>query len=140
MQRREREQPPRLQQWYRALGRLHRATGMRHLRHTEENPGPSSLTPPLPEPQDIGPTDPEVYAGPSRPPRPPTPRPQPSQPEQLYDVPTPVPLTITPTSDLLREILEEIGDNPGTDVVGDVRSPPPGNTPPPSYQDLKESP
>jgi len=62
-------------------------------------------------------------------PRPPTPRPQPS--EEIYDEPrTPVPSTITPTSDLLREILSEIGENPGIDVFGDVR-PSPGSTPPP---------
>jgi len=71
-------------------------------------------------------------------PRPPTPRPQPS--EEIYDEPrTPVPSTITPTSDLLREILSEIGENPGVDVVDDVR-PPPGSTPPLLYKGLRESP
>jgi len=135
----------RLQPWYRALGRLHRRTlpGMRHLRQEDDidrSSGPRSLTPPQPEARDVGPTDPEVYAGPSRPPRPPTPRPRPTRLEEIYDEPrTSVPSTITPTSDLLREILSEIGENPGVDVVGDVR-PPPGNTPPPSYNDLRESP
>jgi len=145
---RKNQEPPqkRLQQWCRVLGRLHRTTlpGMRHLRHADDNhnPGPSSMTPPLPEVQDIGPTDPEVFAGPSRPPapRPPTPRPQQPRPEEIYDIPqTPVPSTITPTSDLLRDILSEINENPGADVVGSIR-PPPGNTPPPPYQNLKESP
>jgi len=135
----------RLQPWYRALGRLHRRTlpGMRHLRQEDDidrSSGPRSLTPPQPEARDVGPTDPEVYAGPSRPPRPPTPRPRLTRLEEIYDEPrTSVPSTITPTSDLLREILSEIGENPGVDVVGDVR-PPPGNTPPPSYNDLRESP
>jgi len=140
--------PSRLQGWYRALGRLHRRTlpGMRHLRQeddTDRSTGTQPTTPPLLEARDVGPTDPEVYAGPSRTPapRPPTPRPQ----EQIYDEPrTPVPSTITPTSDLIREILSEIGENPtGVDVVGDVKPPPPENTPPPSYhelQDIRESP
>jgi len=141
MRRREQNQlPRRLQQWYRALGRLHRSAGMRHLRQEDDvdrSSGPQSMTPPLPEARDVGPTDPEVYAGPSRPPRPLTPR----QPEGVYDVPTPIPSTITPTSDILREILSEIGDNdPGIDVVGDVQMPPPGNTPPLPYQDIRESP
>jgi len=139
--------PSRLQVWYRALGRLHRRTlpGMRHLRReddTDQSTGPQSTTPPLPETRDVGPTDPEVYAGPSHTrgprtpaPRPPTPRPQSL--ELIYDEPrTPVPSTITPTSDLLREILSEIGEDPGVDVVGDVK-PRPGNTPPPSYQELQ---
>jgi len=143
MQKEDNRPPKRRQQWYRALGRLHRITlpSMRHLLHSEDDidrsAGPSSLTPPLPsETQDVGPTDPEIFAGPSRPPRPPTPRPQQSQPI-YYIPPTPVPSTITPT----REILSEINDNPGADVVGDVRPPPSGNTlPPPPYQNLRESP
>jgi len=146
--RREDSQPPRrLQQWYRALGRLHRRTlpGMRHLQQTENNrsSGPYSMTPPLSEAREVGPTDPEVYDGsPRQPaPRPPTPRPQQPRPEEIYDIPqTPVPSTITPTSDLLRDILSEIGDDPGIDVVGSVRPPPSSNTPPPAYQDLRESP
>jgi len=148
MQKEDNRPPKRLQQWYRALGRLHRTTlpGMRHLLHSEDDidrsAGPSSL-PPLLEAREVGPTDPEVYAGPPRSPapRPPTPHPQPSRSEAIYDVPqTPVPSTITPTSDLIRDILSEIGDHPGTDVVGDVPLPQSGNTPPPSYQDLRESP
>jgi len=145
MQRSEEQPPKRLLHWYRALGRLHRRTlpGMRHLHQAEDgrSSGPPSTTPPLPE-RNVGPTDPEVYSRPPRPPapRPPTPRPQPPL-EEIYDEPrTSVPSTITPTSDLLREILSEFGDNPGTDVVGDVRAPPSGNTPPPPYQDLRESP
>jgi len=150
MRRRDPNQPPRrLQQWYRALGRLHRATSMRHFLRTEDgqNPDPSSLTPPLAETRDVGPTDPEVYAGPPqlpapRPPapRPPTPRPQPPHTEEIYDVPTPVPSTITPTSDLLRDILSAINENPGIDVVGDVRASTSGNTPPPPYQNIRDSP
>jgi len=112
---------------------------MRHLRQEDDTDrsGPQSMTPPPPEPRDVGPTDSEVYAGPSRPPAPrsPTLRPQPS--EEIYEPRTSVPSTITPTSDLLREILSKIGENPGVDVVGDVRSSP-GSTPP--YQDLRESP
>jgi len=152
MRRRDPSQSPRrLQQWYRALGRLHRAAGMRNLLRPESdrNPGTPSSTPPLAGTRDVGPTDPEVYAGPPplpvpRPPasRPPTPRPQQqSNTEEIYDVPTPVPSTITPTSDLLRDILAAIDENPGIDVVGDVRAPTTsGNTPPPPYQDIRESP
>jgi len=126
----------RLQQWYRALGRLHRITSMRHLRRPDDDrdQGASPHTPPL----SPGPTDPEVFAGPSRPQtqRPPTPHPQP-----IYDIPQPsVPSTITPTSDLIRDILSEIGDDPGVDVVGDVRPQTTENTPPPPYQNLKDSP
>jgi len=69
----------------------------------------------------------------------PTPCPQTPRLEEVYDVSRiPVPSTITSTSDLLREILSEIGDNPDINVVGDVR-PPPGNSPPPAYKDLQES-
>jgi len=152
MQKEDNNPPKRRQQWYRALGRLHRTAlpSMRHLLRSEDdmdrNSGPSSL-PPLHEIRNVGPTDPEVYAGPSHtpPPRPPTPHPRTSRSEVvseiIYDAPQPpIPPTITPSSDLLREILEEIGDNPGVDVVGDVRLPPPGNTPPPSYNEIRESP
>jgi len=128
----------RLQHWYRALGRLHRIASMRHLRQPDDDRDQraSPHTPPL----SPAPTDPEVFAGPSRPStqRPPTPHPSP-----VYDIPQPsVPSTITPTSDLIRDILSEIGDDPGMDVAGnsDMRPRPTEDAPPPPYQNLKDSP
>jgi len=127
--------------WIRLLGRLHRRTTMEN--QPDDQPDEARRSPPASPPYkdepeaDVGPTDPDVY---QRPPRQPTPHPErsyngasrPSMPlpqplqQKIYDVPTPVPSTITPTSDLIREILEEI-ESRGEDIPpSQDRSTPPG--------------
>jgi len=120
---------------------------MRHLRQAEDDldrsADPQRSAPLLLHAEtneDIAPTDSDVYGASVRPPapRPSTSCPQTPRPERVYNKPrTPVSSTITPTSDLLREILSEIEENHGIDVVSDVRLLL-GSTPPPPYQDLRE--
>lgn len=122
------------------MGRLRRTTSI--MRHRLPTPEPFSADegarggpPPLVEQRDnralatAGPTDPEVYN------RRPTPHPGPGP---VYEIPQlPIPSLITPTSDLIREILDEIDrePSPGRDVVGDVR-PPDNEAPPPAYENV----
>jgi len=102
--------------WIRLLGRLHRRTTMENDQPDEARRSPPAS--PLYKSKleaDVGPTDPNVFQrSPRQPmpyperihngaPRPPMPLPQPLQ-QETYDVSTPVPSTITPTSDLIREI------------------------------------
>lgn len=140
--------------WQRILGRLHRIA--EHLvleermqrRHESSGDYSPRYRDPrhLPPGIDIGPgmdtapTDPEVYR--ARRPTPP--------PEHLYELPqADIPPTITPTSDLIREILDEIDQDEGSDVAGSSEPPhqhqhPPNtanseDNQPPSYENATSS-
>jgi len=108
--------------WIRLLGRLRRITmeGDNDQSDKARRDSPTSPSPKDEPETNVEPTDPEVYRGS---PRQPTPFPQ-----QIRDIPTPALLAaLTPTSDLIREILEEI-ENQGEDVPPSRdRSTPPEN-------------
>lgn len=113
--------------WYRALGRLHRYTEtMRHIRRSPRERTEEDRLAMQPPATATGPTDPEVFNA-----RRPTPRPSPP-----YDIPANL-ATITPTH--LLALLNEIDEEEGTDVIGEVRA---GTTedPPPIYENAIESP
>jgi hypothetical protein len=121
--------------WHRILGRLQRRVSL--LMHSHGNPSGDNrpletcLTIPEEEvgidigPMDVGPTDPEVYRARARITTPP--------PERIYAVPQELtPAAVAPTDTLLHRILQDIEDDMGVDVVGDVR-PSGSDAPPPTY-------
>lgn len=114
-------------QWERIFGRLHRITYIAEQSTTEaEMPipfipegrpkrrDPRTLSPGIDvagNRDSVGPTDPEVFS--ARRPTPP--------PDHCYDLPRQnIPHTMTPTSQLIRDILDELGQSEarGTDVAG----------------------
>lgn len=125
--------------WIRIFGRLRRTTiTMKHRvpppKPARKDEGARGEAPPLPTrrdamPTSAGPTDPDVYNR-----RPLTPHPIPAN---LYEIPQEsIPSLITPSAELIDEILDEIRrQSPGRDVVGDVR-PTARNEAPPAYENL----